>query len=194
MNGLDNILRRIREDTQAELDALQQEAREKIRGILADGQAKADAQLAAGRQQNALAAESHKQRMISAANTEARQIVLQAKQDCLDEIFELALQQIRELPDAKFIPLLAKWVAETADFGTEELIFSPEHRETIGLQVVQQANALRPGSAFTLSDETRDTDGVILRHGNVEHNGSLSTRFQLLRERMAPEVAQALFS
>lgn len=194
MNGLDNILRRIREDNRAELDALQQETREKVRDILAEGQAKADQQLAAGRQQIRLAAESHRQRLVSAANMEARQMLLQTKQEQLDEIFALALQQIRELPDAKFVPLLAKWVAETAETGIEELIFSPLHRDTIGRQVTEQANALRPGSAFTLSEETRDTDGVILRRGNVEYNGSLTARFQLLRERMAPQVAQTLFS
>lgn len=194
MNGLDNILRRIREDAQAELDALQQEAGEKAQAVRAQGQAQAEAQLAAGQQQNAVLAETHKQRLISAANMEARQMILQAKQTCLDETFALALRRIQDMPEAQYIGLLAKWVTETAESGSEELIFSPVHRESIGDQVVRQANALRPGSTFVLSRETRDIDGVILRQGNVEHNGSFACRLQLLRERMAPEVAQILFS
>ena len=35
MNGMDNILRRIREDAQREMDAMQQEALEKREAILA---------------------------------------------------------------------------------------------------------------------------------------------------------------
>ena len=194
MNGLDNILRRIREETQAELDALQQETEDKILQLEAQTQARRDALAAAGAEQNKVLAENHLQRLTGSAKMEARQMQLQTKQALLDQVFALALQQVRELPDAEFVPLLASWVAQAAETGTEELIFSPLHRDTIGPQVAQQANALRPGSTFTVARETRDTDGVILRRGKVEFNGSPEARFRLMREQLAPAVAEILFS
>ncbi len=194
MNGLENILRRIREETQAELDVMQQETQDKILQLETEALARREAVAASGAQQNKTLTEAYLQRQTGAANMEARQMQLQTKQDLLDEVFALALQQVRELPDAQFVPLLAEWVAAVAETGEEELIFSPEHRDTIGAQVVQQANTLRPGSRFTVSSETRDTDGVILRRGQVEYNGSLEARFRLMREQLAPQVAQILFS
>ena len=73
------------------------------------------------------------------------------------------------------------------------MILSERNREKMGQLVIQRANTLREGGAFTLAAETRDIQGVILRRGSVEINGSLDYRFGLLRERLATEVAQVLF-
>ncbi len=193
MNGLDNILRRIREDAQKEMDAMRQEALEKAEAILAEGRAKADALLAQGRQKNAELAESRKTRLVSAANMEARQMLLYTKQKYIDECFTLARHRLEALPWEEYAEYLARWAAQAAETGTEVLILSSRNREKMGQLVVDRANALREGAAFTLAKETRDIHGVILRQGNVEINGSLDDRFRLLRERMATDVAQVLF-
>jgi len=83
MNGLDNILRRIREDAQREMDAMEQEALQQQQAILERGRAQAEAILAEGRQSNQAAADSRKARLISAANLEARQVLLQTKSNTL---------------------------------------------------------------------------------------------------------------
>ena len=194
MNGLEKITGRIQTDAQCEMDALEREARTKADLLLAAGRERADALMAEGRQQNEALAASQKARLVSAANMESRQMVLQAKQSCIDAVFDQAKARLLALPAAEYTEFLAKWVANAAETGTEELIFSAGTRNEIGQQVANRANQLRPGAAFALSGETREIDGVILRRGNVEINGSLSAHFQLLRERMASEVAQVLFS
>jgi len=193
MNGMDNILRRIREDAQREMDAMQQEALEKREAILAHGREQAQRQLSQGRQKNAQLAENRKTRLVSAANMESRQILLHNKQKYIDEAFTLAHKRIEALPWADYAEYLAQWIADAAETGTEAIILSPRNREKMGQLVVERANALREGGAFTLSAETRDIQGVILRRGSVEINGSLDYRFRLLRERLATEVAQVLF-
>ena len=80
MNGMDNILRRIREDAQREMDAMQQEALEKREAILARGREQSERLLAEGRQKNLQLAEGRKARLISAANMESRQVLLYNKQ------------------------------------------------------------------------------------------------------------------
>ena len=193
MNGTDNILRRIREDAQREMDAMQQEALEKREAILARGREQSDRLLAEGRQKNLQLAEGRKARLISAANMESRQVLLYNKQKYIDEVFTLAKKRIEALPWADYAEYLAQWIAHSAETGTETVILSERNREKMGQLVVQRANALRKGGAFTLASETRDIQGVILRRGSVEINGSLDYRFGLLRERLATEVAQVLF-
>lgn len=63
-------------------------------------------------------------------------------------------------------------------------------------KVVTGANALIHGTAMlTLSQETRDmAGGLMLRDGNVEVNCAFETQLRVLREEMAAEVANILFS
>lgn len=193
MNGLDNILRRIREDTQKEMDAMRQEALEKAEAIRAESRTKTDALLAQGRQKNTELAESRKARLVSAANMEARQTLLHTKQKYIDECFTLARHRLSALPWDEYAEYLARWAAQAAETGSETIILSSRNREKMGQLVVDRANALREGASFSLAKETRDIHGIILQQGNVEINGSLDDRFRLLRERMATEVAQVLF-
>lgn len=62
--------------------------------------------------------------------------------------------------------------------------------------VVTGANALLQGTAqLTLSQETRDmAGGLTLRDGNVEVNCAFETQLRVLREEMAAQVAEILFS
>ncbi|MDE7218867.1 MAG: V-type ATP synthase subunit E [Oscillospiraceae bacterium] len=63
-------------------------------------------------------------------------------------------------------------------------------------KVVTGANALMQGTAMlTLSKETRDmAGGLTLRDGNVEVNCAFETQLRVLREEMAAQVAEILFS
>ena len=194
MNGLDNILRRIREDAQREMDAMEREALEQQQAILERGKAQAEALLAEGRQANQAAADSRKARLVSAANMEARQVLLQTKQNYIEESFTLARHWVAALPREEYADYLARWVARAAETGQEELILSQRNRDKMGRCILEKANALREGAAFTLARETREINGAVLRRGNVEINGDLDHRFRLLRERLAPEVADVLFS
>ena len=193
MNGLDNILRRIHEDAQREMEAMEQEAQAQREAILASGKAQAEEILTTGRQRNRADADSHKTRLVNAANMEARRLLLQTKQQYMDDCFAAARQQVSALSPAEYTDYLARWVANAAESGQEEVIFSSHDLEKLGKRVVAQANVLRKGAAFTLAGETREMEGVVLRQGKVEINGTLDARFRGLRERLAGEVAQMLF-
>ena len=193
MNGLDNILRRIREDAQREMDAMEREALEQQQAILERGKAQAEVLLTAGRQTNQAAADSRKARLVSAANMEARQILLQTKQNYIEESFTLARHRVADLPLEEYADDLARWVARVAETGQEELILSRHNRDKMGRCILEKANTLRKGAAFTLARETREINGAVLRQGNVEINGDLDYRFRLLRERLASQVADVLF-
>lgn len=62
--------------------------------------------------------------------------------------------------------------------------------------VVTGANALLQGTAMlTLAQDTREmAGGLMLRDGNVEVNCAFETQLRVLREEMAAQVAEILFS
>jgi V/A-type H+-transporting ATPase subunit E len=98
MNGIEQILDTIRNDADAQIARILSEADETVRTI--ESQAEAARRKQADDAEAAIAkkASSQKERLESLANLEARQIVLGAKQKCIDEAYAVALDRLKALP------------------------------------------------------------------------------------------------
>ena len=194
MNGLEKINQRIRQDGSDEVAAIQAEAEGRVRSIRADYRAQI-AQLeadASARRSQAVA--ERLERLSGSADMERRQMLLAAKQGCIDETFARAAKALENLPRQDYVALLARLAAENGN-GDEELVLSAADRDAVGPAVGAAANALKPGAAFTLSPESRDLGGgLVLKRGLVEVNCTFDTRLRQLRQEMATDVAQILFA
>lgn len=193
MNGLEKIVARMEADTQAACDALAASAAENAAAILRDCQAQADAVTRDSAQRAEAQAAEHLEHLNGSSQLACRQRVLAAKQQLIDEAFARAAQALAVLPQADYIDLLAALAAENGS-GDEELLLSKTDRDAVGAAVVDAANAKRPGAAFRLSDETRDTGGgLVLRRDRVELNCSFTEKLRQLRQEESSAVAQLLF-
>ena len=174
MNGIDKITQRIGADTQAEIDriladaAVQAEAaadkfrtqaEAEDRDLLAKSErAQADreaAELAARNQRNAAERE---ERLVSAAQMEARKTLLTAKQEMVERAYQRALEKLRSLPQEQYVELLAALLVRASSTGREEVVFSPEDREGAGKAAVARANELLAKEA---APELPLGDGVV---------------------------------
>lgn len=193
MNGLEKIVARMEADTQAACDALAASAAENAAAILRDCQAQADAVTRDSAQRAEAQAAEHLEHLNGSSQLACRQRVLAAKQQLIDEAFARAAQALAALPQAEYVDLLASLAAENGS-GDEELLLSAHDREAVGAAVVDAANAKRPGTAFRLSDETRDTGGgLVLRRDRVELNCSFTEKLRQLRQEESSAVAKLLF-
>lgn len=193
MNGLEKIVARMEADTQAACDALAASAAESAAAILRDCQAQADAAAQDSAQRAAAQAAAHLEHLNGSSQLACRQRVLAAKQQLIDEAFARTAQALTALPQAKYVDLLASLAAENGS-GDEELLLSKTDRDAVGTAVVEAANAKKPGAAFRLSEETRDTGGgLVLRRGRVELNCSFTEKLRQLRQEESSAVAQLLF-
>lgn len=193
MNGLEKIVARMEADTQAACDALAASAAENAAAILRDCQAQADAAAQDSAQRAAAQAAAHLEHLNGSSQLACRQRVLAAKQQLIDEAFARTAQALTALPQAAYVDLLASLAAENGS-GDEELLLSKTDRDAVGTAVVEAANAKKPGAAFRLSEETRDTGGgLVLRRGRVELNCSFTEKLRQLRQEESSTVAQLLF-
>ena len=194
MKGLDKIIERIRADAAAEIDAIRAEGEAKAAEITAGYAAQAEEASRTEAEKTRLAVQTLAERGSRADAMDQSKAVLAAKQQCIDEAFDLAANKLRSLPREDYIAVLAT-MAAAAGVGDEELVLSAADAAEIGAQVVQKANALKSGAAFTLSAETRELEGgLILKRGDVEVNCAFATQLRLLRQTMAADVAAILFS
>ena len=194
MNGLEKIQDRIRNDAQREINTLREDSERHAGEIIAEFQHQADKLLRESQEKSDKAAQDREVRLQGSAAMEGRQCLLAEKQQCIDEAFRKAREELNALDETAYIRLLAQLASRTGQ-GSEEIVLSKADRDKVGQAVVTAANAMKPGAAFTLSAETRELGGgLVLKDGRVEHNCTFDTILSALRQDMASEIANILFT
>ena len=194
MNGIEKITQRIASDAQAEVDRILGDARDEAGRIAANYRARADAEAAELAAKNEKAAAEREERLVSAAQMEARKVQLAAKQEMVEKAYIQALDKLCALPEEQYVAILADLLVKASSNGKEEAVFSPEDRERVGEAAVAKANELS-GKQLRLSEETQPIrGGFILKDKNVEVNCTFETLVRLQKAETAGAVAQKLFA
>ena len=194
MNGIEKITQRIASDAQAEVDCILGDARDEAGRIAANYRAQADAEAAELAAKNEKAAAEREERLVSAAQMEARKVQLAAKQEMVEKSYIQALDKLCALPEEQYVAILADLLVKASSNGKEEAVFSPEDRERVGEAAVAKANELS-GKQLRLSEETQPIrGGFILKDKNVEVNCTFETLVRLQKAETAGAVAQKLFA
>lgn len=193
MNGLEKITARIEQDARAEIAEQMNAANAEVEKLRQAAEEKAAERLRLGRAEIKAAAASHAERKLAAFEMETRQETLKLKQEFIDKAFAMAEDKLVNADEETLLARLSDFIVSVAETGREEVLLSKENRARFGEKLLACANEKKPGAAFVLAEETRETDGVVLRSGKIEYNGSLSTRLQELRQKLAYEVAETLF-
>ncbi|MBQ9980429.1 MAG: V-type ATP synthase subunit E [Oscillospiraceae bacterium] len=198
MNGIENIVRRIAEDSQLEAERILAKAHEEAAQIELTCRQSAEADYAAAISKGKADADERVVRLGGVAELEAKKLVLSEKQNILDKAFAKALEELCDLPEGDYVSLLARLAADGSVTGNEELIFSPDDKAFKGQKIVDAANALLKEQGktanLTVSEETREMKGgLYIRQGNIENNCSFETIVRLMRQSISGDVARVLF-
>ena len=170
-----------------------EKARQEAAAVAARYQAQADKEAADLAARNERLAAEREERLISAAQMEARKTVLAAKQAVMEETYAKALEKLRNLSETRYVEVLTELLLQAAPHGVGEVLFSAQDRETVGQAAVDAANG-KSGGKLTLSGETAPIQGgFILKDGNVEVNCAFDTLVRLQKAETAGQVAQRLF-
>ena len=219
MNGIERITSRIASDADEAAQARLEQARTEAEQITERYRAQAEAEARELAERGEKAAAEREERLVSTAQMEARKVLLSAKQEMVERAYALALEKLCSLPEEQYVDVLAGLLEAASSSGTEEVIFSPKDRKSVGQKAVDRANGKskpaavskgKPGKPaqpakpaqpeekavrhLTLSKETADIrGGFILRDRNVEVNCTFETLVRLQRGQAAGAVAKLLF-
>ena len=198
MKGIDKITSRIIADAEAECRDVKRESDERCAAVRAENEKRAQDEYWRLVREGVKDTEQRVQRMVRTARLEAKNSVLNMKQEAVSRAFDLAKDKIAELPERDYVAFLAREAAEAAITGQEEVIFCERDRKSVGAKDVKAANELlaakgMPG-LLTLSDATRDmAGGLMLKQGDIEVNCTVDTLLDLTRDELAARVADVLF-
>ncbi len=193
MNGIEKITGLIQSEAQAEIDAVLAQAREEAAQVTARYEAQVKAETADLDSRSEKAAAERRERLVSAAQMEARKAALAAKQEMVEKAYALALEKLCQLPEERYTEVLASLLIRASSTGREEVVLSEKDRKRVGEAAVAKANK-DGGKKLTLSQETRDIPGgFILKDQNVEVNCTFDTLVRLQKAETAGAVAKKLF-
>lgn len=192
MNGIEKITRRLNENAQAEISEILDAAAAAVRNVNEHYASLAAGETAELRARNEKAAAECRERLVSAAQAEARKTILAAKQELVECAYARALEKLCTLSGEAYTEMLAALMRQAMPGGGGEVIFSPKDQKA-GKAAVRLANQ-KSGGTLTVSGETRPMKGgLILRNGRVEINCTFETLIRLERQASAGIVAERLF-
>ena len=194
MNGIEKITQRIASEAQAEIDRILGDARDEADRIAESYRAQADGEAAELNARNEKNAAEREERLVSAAQMEARKVLLAAKQEMVEKAYIQALDKLCAMPEEQYVAVLAGLLVKASSNGKEEAVFSKEDREQAGKAAVEKANQLS-GKQLRLSEETQPIrGGFILKDKNVEVNCTFETLVRLQKAETAGAVVKKLFA
>ncbi|HHX88120.1 MAG TPA: hypothetical protein GX693_08110 [Firmicutes bacterium] len=196
--GADRIVQRIITEGRSRAEAIVSEAKQKAAQMISEAEKTAASQRKRALERTRIQMEEQKQRILGAAQLEARKDLLKAKQDIIDDVFKRALHELSNLDQDSYFQLLSKMLLATAEKGDETVILSPRDKQRIPAGFWEEINrSLKKAGkkgALAPAEETRDIPGgVILQAEGVELNSSFSALLEMHREELEPVVAALLF-
>ena len=193
----EQVVEKILADAKAEADKLKKQARDKE----AAEQAKLTKQLERYKKETEIlakkAGEDEKSHILAAARMDIAKQFLAEKRKILNEVFEKARQQLRDLPDEEYRALCIKLMLDAVETGDEEIVID-KNEKRIDQELIKQVNReLGPGykGNLKLSDERQDLGaGFILKRGKIKTNVSIDVLLDQARKELEIELAKELFS
>lgn len=198
MSGAEKIKSRILEEARLLAESNVKHAEEEATNILKAASNDAEAKRKQILDKAELEAVEVKKRLIAIAELEGRKQKLKAKQEVIDEAFDLALQKLNNLPDIEYQSIIGKMIANAIETGTEEVLLSSKDKQRLSPSFIDEINKKlsEKGVAgnIRISDETRNINGgFILKSGDIEINNSFESIIRMKRDDIEAEVIKNLF-
>jgi len=195
---LETIIAKIEAESQAESQAILKKAQVQAQAISEEVRSKAaaDQKLALGRGEQE--AKRLKQRLLQTAELHERKELLALKQELVEEVFNSALNKLRELPADKYKELIRRMLLSQELTGDEQVVVAGEDQKYLGNGFMADINqelkkrGLK-SSVELVFDEQLSRGGFILRRNRIENNNSFAGLLRAQRDELELTVAQTLF-
>lgn len=190
MTGLEKILDQIKQEAQTASEEKLAEAREEAKKLLADAKKNRESSYAAAIE----AIDADVQQLLlrgqSAASLQERKMLLEAKQQMIQEVFENVVDTMLQLPQEEYFKLLLRMVDRYAlqekgciHLSQQDLDRMPDSF-TRELDVRQITIAEKPAQL---------SGGFILSYGEIEENCSFDALLAENREKLQDQIVQLIF-
>lgn len=198
MGGIDRIKNQILQDAENERQKIIDDANKKAKELKDEAKKESEKIIADILKKATVTTEEKKRRAISMEHLEQRKSLLKAKQDLIDEVFNIAEKRLEKMPPEKYRDLIYNMMLKSVEMGNEEIIISEKDKEVINQALIDKVNESlnNQGKSGNLKLSTTYRDmigGFILKTQDVEINSTFDSIIKQEREELETKIAKILF-
>ncbi|BFT66665.1 V-type ATP synthase subunit E [Parvimonas sp. KA00067] len=183
MSNLDNIIDEILQDAENESKKVVEDAKSEVAVLV--GKTESEAQKKADKiiEKAKVEATQSKERIISNSSLTARDMVLVAKQEMINKVFELTKEKLKTLNHDDYLKFVENSLKALEVREDSEIILTENEKKLAGEKLF----------GIKVADETVES-GFSLKNGKIILNNEFSSLIDLVKEDLEQEVADKLFS
>ena len=127
-------------------------------------------------------AQALKERVISNANLKSRDMILQAKEELVDDILERVLERLKNIDAKKYLKFVENILKNLNLSKNAKVIVSKDMRLALGDKILD----------YKISDQTVES-GCSIKDGNLIYNNEFSNLIEFNREELEREILNKIF-
>jgi len=194
MMGADEIIQKIEERANAEVDTIIAAADSKRKEILDEAKADAERRKQAILEKGEKDAILEKQRILADANLKARRLRWDVQEELIDQVLDATKDEVNKIRNSpRYTDILKGLIQEAVwSIGADKLEVTLSEGDTIDLDAISGEG----GAKLSLSDErVTGMGGVVLRtlDGRIEVDNTFDKRMDRFSEVLRTEITTTLF-
>ena len=189
MSGIEKIVARLNEETEAQCKEIEDTAVHKAAEMAARAMSEGNEVIRAAQ----TAAKKKAERMVASASSQAaantRKALLAAKVDLINEVLSSAQRSLHDLSDEAYFNALAGLAVKNKQAGVGEMLLSERDLRRMPKDFIDKLGYGVKVSPIPAPIE----DGFILKYGEIELNCTFSALFGAAASRLQAKAAALLF-
>ena len=197
MNGLDKLVARISGESDAQIQAIIDEANAKAAEIKADSDKKMKAECERIEKKAQTEVETIEMRSKASAELKTKQILLTGKQELLNDTIGMAKEKLSNLSDQEYVDFIKKLFSKHVPSEDAVLKLNAADLKRIPQDVIDGfvKSAEDKGAKLTVSSEAAEIkNGFVLDFGGIEENCTFDALIDQNIEELQDKVKSLLFA
>ena len=182
MSNLDNLVAEILQQAQKEANRMLTKAKTENSEFSEKENKKVQKEVDAINDKAQEEAQALKERVISNANLKSRDMILQAKEELVDDILERVLERLKNIDTKKYLKFVENILKNLNLSKNAEVIVSKDMRLALGDKILD----------YKISNQTVES-GCSIKDGNLIYNNEFSNLIEFNREELEREILNKIF-
>ena len=182
MSNLDNLVAEILQQAQKEANRMLTKAKTENSEFSEKENKKVQKEVDAINDKAAEEAQALKERVISNANLKSRDMILQAKEELVEDVLERVLERLKNIDTKKYLKFVENILKNLNLSKNAEIIVTKDMRLALGDKILD----------YKISDQTVES-GCSIKDGNLIYNNEFSNLIEFNREELEREILNKIF-
>ena len=196
MSGLDNIVKKIKSNSQEEIELIKKDAEGYRASVLADAKKNTDKEIKKILENSKREQAVYEEKVISSGEFKQRNALLKAKGEVIDEVIERALDELKNQDTDAYFDTVLNILKDNVQSKDGKICFSKADLDRMPSGFDAKVNEVAKGNdgSLEVDSESADiTDGFILKYGDIEENCTFDAIFESKRDELRDLVNKNLF-